>query len=127
MVRLRVQEVEVLYVRSWDAFPEVEILPNNHRTSIAGLNVGVNRIRWVHPTATPRHSHNDAEQVILMLSGRIEMTIDDQTFEMKEGDVAVIPENTPHTGRTLGEDAVFYEVFAPLRVQNLVGFIGKVF
>ena len=116
-----------MYVRSWDAFPEVEILPNNHRTSIAGLNVGVNRIWWVHPTATPRHSHDDAEQVILMLSGRIEMTIDDQKFEMQEGDVAVIPENTPHTGRTLGDDAVFYEVFAPLRVQNLVGFIGKVF
>jgi mannose-6-phosphate isomerase-like protein (cupin superfamily) len=116
-----------LYVRSWDDFPEVEVLPNNHRTSIAGLNAGVNRIRWVHPTATPRHSHDDAEQVVLMLSGRIEMTIDDKSFEMEEGDVAVIPQHTLHSGRTLGADAVFYEVFAPLRVQNLVGFIGKVF
>src|SRR5919199_928660 len=76
----RAREVRVLYVRRWHDFPEVEVLPNNHRTSIAGLNVGVNRIRWVHPTATPRHSHDDAEQVILMLSGRIEMTIDDQKF-----------------------------------------------
>lgn len=116
-----------MYVRSWDAFPEVEVLPNNHRTSIAGLNVGVNRIRWVHATATPRHSHDDAEQVVLMLSGRIEMTIEDQNFEIKEGDVAVIPQHTPHMGRTMGEDAVFYEVFAPLRVQNLIGFIGRVF
>jgi hypothetical protein len=41
--------------------------------------------------------------------------------------VVVISENTLHAGRTLGEDAVFYEVFAPLRVQNLVGFIGKAF
>lgn len=116
-----------MYVKSWDSFPEVEVLPNNYRTSVAGLEVGVNRIRWVHPTSTPDHRHDDAEQVILMLSGRIEMTIDGEKFEMAEGDVAVIPKDTPHHGRTLGEDAVFYEVFAPLRVQNLVGFIGKVF
>lgn len=114
-------------MKNWNNFPEVEVLSNNYRTSIAGLNVGVNRIRWVHPTVTPRHSHDDAEQVVLMLSGRIEMTIDDQAFEMQEGDVAIIPKHTLHTGRTLDEDAVFYEIFAPLRVQNLVGFIGKVF
>lgn len=114
-------------MKSWDSFPEVEVLPNNHRTSVAGLNVGVNRIRWVHPSSTPDHRHSDAEQVILMLSGRIEMTIDGEKFEMAECDVAVIPKDTPHHGRTLSQNAVFYEVFAPLRVQNLVGFIGRVF
>lgn len=114
-------------MKSWDSFPEVEVLPNNHRTSVAGLEVSVNRIRWVHPTSTPEHSHDDAEQVILMLSGRIEMTVDGDKFEMAEGDVAVIPKSTHHHGRTLDQDAVFYEVFAPLRVQNLVGFIGRVF
>ncbi|WP_166396185.1 cupin domain-containing protein [Rubrobacter marinus] len=114
-------------MKSWGSFPEVEVLPNNHRTSVAGLQVGVNRIRWVHPASTPDHRHDDAEQVILMLSGRMEMTIDGEEYEMAEGDVAVIPKGVSHHGRTLGEDAVFYEVFAPLRVQNLVGFIGKVF
>lgn len=116
-----------MYVKGWESFPEVEVVPNNHHTSIAGLEVGVNRIRWVHPASSPDHQHDDAEQVILMLSGRIEMIIDGDTFEVSEGDVAVIPRGTPHYGRTLGENASFYEVFSPLRVQNLVGFIGKVF
>ena len=115
------------YVRKWSDFPEVEVVPNIYRTAVSGLNVGVNRIRWTHPTSTPLHLHSDTEQVIVVVVGTIELTVADETYAMREGDVAVIPINTPHSSRSLEDDAVFFEVFAPLRIQNLVGFIGKLF
>ncbi len=99
----------------------------NHRTS----NSRVERGRESHPVGTSYY--HAPPQPRRCRPGRPDAvwpdreTMDDQNFEMKEGDVVVISENTPHAGRTLGEDAVFYEVFAPLRVQNLVGFIGKAF
>jgi len=117
----------MLYVKRWDELPEVEVLPNNFRVSMAGLKVGINRIRWEHPTGAPQHHHDDAEQVIIVLEGRMRWTIDGEETILKPGDVAVIPVGVSHSGESLGEPASFYEVFAPLRVQNLIGFVGKIF
>ncbi len=114
-------------VAKWDELPECEVLPNNFRKSVAGLKAGVNLIRWVNPTKTPLHQHDDSEQIIIMLRGKILMVIDDEEHVLEEGNVCVIPVSVPHFGEVIGEEAEFYEVFAPMRVQNLVGFLGKVF
>ena len=115
------------YAVKWDDLPEWEVLPNNFRKSVAGLKAGVNRIHWVHPTGAPPHQHDDAEQVIIMIEGRAKFVIDGEENILEAGHVCLIPAGTPHSGESVGEDAWFYEVFAPMRVQNLIGFLGKVF
>jgi quercetin dioxygenase-like cupin family protein len=112
------------YATSWDEQPEVEGLPNNFRVAVAGRKMGVNRIRWVHPTTLPEHSHPEHEQANVVLEGRIEMTIGGETLILSAGDVVIVPEGIPHSGRSLEGEAVYIEVFSPLRVENLIGALG---
>jgi mannose-6-phosphate isomerase-like protein (cupin superfamily) len=115
------------YTVNWDDLPEVEILPNNFRKSAAGLKTGVNRIRIVHPMQTPRHQHDDAEQTVLMLSGRMVIHIEDTSHEVGPGDICIVPTGTPHSFESIEGEVELIEIFAPMRVQNLVGFVGRVF
>jgi quercetin dioxygenase-like cupin family protein len=112
------------YATSWDDQPEVEGLPNNFRVAVAGAQMGLNRIRWVHPTVLPEHSHPDHEQANVVIQGSIEVTIGGETMVLSEGDVAVVPKGTPHSGRSIEGEAVYIEVFAPLRIENLIGALG---
>ena len=115
------------YSSAWTALPEVEVLPNNFRRSVAGLKVGVNRIRLVHPSGTPLHRHEAEEQAVMMLEGEMDVTVAGDTFRMRGGDVCVIPADTDHRFETIAGEVVLLEVFAPMRVQNLVGFLGRIF
>lgn len=115
------------HVRAWTDVPEVEVAPNNFRTALASERVGINRIRWRHPTDFPSHSHDDIEQIIIVLEGEMAITIGEIDYRLHPGDVAVIPPATPHVGHSTGSDVVFLEVFSPLRIQNLAGFIGPAF
>lgn len=113
-----------MYAVNWNDITETENLPNNFRVAVAGKEMGINRIRWVHPTTLPPHSHPDAEQAIVVLEGVISLTIANETLTLGAGDVAVIPRNVVHSGESIEGAAVFVEVFAPLRLENLYGFLG---
>lgn len=112
---------------SWDDLPEVEVLPNNFRRSAAGLKSSVNKIRLVHPSETPLHKHDDEEQAVFMLTGEMNVTIGSDTVLLKADQVCVIPAGTMHCFKSVSGQAVFLETFSPGRIQNLVGFLGKVF
>ncbi|MDA8048006.1 MAG: cupin domain-containing protein [Actinomycetota bacterium] len=114
-----------MYAVPWADLPEVEVLPNNYRRAVAGLEVGINLVRWEHPSGTPPHVHDDAEKAVIVLEGTMEWLIAGQALQLDEGDVAVVPRGVEHSGRTTGARVRFYEAFAPSRVQNLVGFLGQ--
>jgi quercetin dioxygenase-like cupin family protein len=113
-----------MFACSWSEQPETEGLPNNFRRAVAGREMSVNQIRWVHPTELPPHVHNDAEQALMILSGRIEFTIGDTELLLAAGDVAIVPRGEVHGGRSIEGEAVFVEVFTPMRVDLLPGFLG---
>jgi quercetin dioxygenase-like cupin family protein len=60
----------------------------------------------------------------MVLSGSIAFTIDGTDLKLGAGDVAIVPRGAVHGGHSLEGEAVFLEVFAPLRIENLVGFLG---
>jgi quercetin dioxygenase-like cupin family protein len=113
-----------MFACSWSDVPETEGLPNNFRRAVAGVEMSVNRIRWVHPTELPPHVHDDAEQAIVVLAGRIEFTIDGTDLVLAAGDVAFVPRGAVHGGRSIEGEAEFVEVFSPMRVDLLPGFLG---
>lgn len=115
------------YVVNWADLPEVQVLENNFRRSAAGLQAGVNKLRIVHPMATPRHKHDDAEQMVLMLKGRMLIHIADEHHEVKAGDICIVPIGIEHSFESIEGDVELFEIFAPMRVQNLIGFVGKIF
>ncbi|MBB1022880.1 MULTISPECIES: cupin domain-containing protein [unclassified Dietzia] len=109
----------------WDDLPEREVLTNNFRTAMTGKETGVNRIRWIHPTVVPTHSHPDCEQTVIVTKGRVIFTVEDDEFTLEPGEIAILPRNVPHGGRSIEGEAEFIEIFAPTRIENLVGFVGS--
>lgn len=61
----------------------------------------------------PLHQHPQ-EQVAHMLLGEFELMIGSETKTMQAGMVAVIPGNTPHTGRAITACQIL-DVFYPTR------------
>lgn len=115
------------YAARWDDLPEVEVLPGNFRRSVMGLQGSINRIRLVHPSGTPPHQHDVEEQMVMMLEGEMDVTIGDAVTRLGPGMVCCIPAGTPHHFQSIAGEATFMETFTPGRVQNLVGFLGRIF
>ncbi len=109
---------------NWSELPEQVNAPNNFRRAVLGREMGVNLIRWVHPTTLPSHAHNDAEQAMVMVKGTIRLMVGDQDMVLVDGDVVIIPRGVEHSGESIHGEAEFIEVFAPGRVENLPGFLG---
>jgi quercetin dioxygenase-like cupin family protein len=65
----------------------------------------------------PRHAHPH-EQTGYLISGRIRLTIAEESFEVEPGDSWCIPGQVEHRADIL-EDAVAIEVFSPVREDYL--------
>ena len=62
---------------------------------------------------------------MLIESGRLWAKVGDEEAEVGPGSLLIIPSDCIHAFRQLGdEDVVFYEAFAPIRLEYLVGFKG---
>jgi quercetin dioxygenase-like cupin family protein len=61
----------------------------------------------------PEHSHPH-EQISVVTDGEFELTLDGETDILRQGRVAVIPSNTPHSGRAV-TDCEIIDVFSPVR------------
>ncbi len=61
----------------------------------------------------PDHSHHH-EQVVNMLEGEFELTLDGIPHQLKPGDVLIIPGNVAHRGRAI-TDCKILDVFSPVR------------
>lgn len=61
----------------------------------------------------PEHSHPH-EQVAFVVEGEFELTVDGETEVLRPGRIAVIPANTPHSGRAV-TDCEMIDVFSPVR------------
>lgn len=64
--------------------------------------------------SVPAHSHDDHESIVYLVRGRMQLTIGDQTFEAKAGDVWRHPIGVMHTSVTL-EDCLAIEIKSPPR------------
>jgi quercetin dioxygenase-like cupin family protein len=63
--------------------------------------------------ALPKHSHLH-EQIVNMIEGEFELTIDGETKRLKPGHVAIIPSNANHSGRAI-TDCRIIDAFYPIR------------
>ena len=109
---------------TWDEFPTVEYVPGVYRQAVSGEKTMLTRIVYRGGVVIPDHSH-EAEQIMLIESGRLWAKVGDEESEVGPGALLIIPSNWIHAFRQLGdEDVVFYEAFAPIRLEYLVGFKG---
>ncbi len=60
----------------------------------------------------PNHT-NTVEHEQLVLNGRAEIAIGDETYQVKKNDVVFIPANVPHWYKTLGDEAFEFLCVVP--------------
>lgn len=69
----------------------------------------------------PPHFHPNEEQYILMLDGKFNMILGDETRTVEKGDLIHIPRNTRHGIHVLEGPAVFFHVKSPVGDGHMEG------
>jgi quercetin dioxygenase-like cupin family protein len=87
------------------------------KTLVYGDKTLLSQFRLAGGHDLPVHTHPH-EQTGYLVSGRLEMTIGDDIFDVEPGDTWCVPGDTPHGAKVL-EDAVAIEVFSPVREDYL--------
>ena len=111
-------------ITNWDEFPTVEYIPGVYRQAVCGTQVMMTRITYHPGVFVPDHKH-EAEQLMLIVEGKLWAKVGDEEKDVEKGDLLIINSNVIHSFRNLGPgNAVFYECFAPVRLEYLIGYKG---
>lgn len=97
-----------------DAIDPVEYVPGLQFRPVLGERSLVNFVYFDKNTVAPEHVHTE-EQIVVVLEGEFEFSINGEVRTMRAGDVAVIPAWTPHTARTYDTTCREIDVFTPPR------------
>ena len=54
--------------------------------------------------SNPRHSHHNCEEVLFLLSGRLEHTMGDDSVILEAGDTLVVAADLPHSATSIGDE-----------------------
>jgi quercetin dioxygenase-like cupin family protein len=117
------------YYHQWEDFPEREISYLKGRPESSKLLVRimssermmVTNIKAKKGAFVPLH-HHEAEQIILVLKGKIRATTGKDAMQHVEpGGIWVVPSNHPHRVEYI-EDTEAVEVVSPPRLDNFVGY-----
>ncbi|GIW04809.1 MAG: hypothetical protein KatS3mg059_1429 [Thermomicrobiales bacterium] len=90
---------------AWSTIPEEDVVPGVTRQVIHGERQTIVRYVYQPGSVFPVHAHPE-EQITLVLTGRIAFDIAGVRHELGPGDVAVIPGDTPHGARVVGNETV---------------------
>jgi quercetin dioxygenase-like cupin family protein len=103
----------------------VEMLPGLNFQPVLSEHAIVNVVSFDPHTEAPLHSHVE-EQIVVVVEGEFEFTIDGSTRTMRAGDIAVIPPWVPHGARTGDTPCRELDVFTPPRATLLEHATGQV-
>ncbi len=82
-----------------------------HSDVLAGQVMMVN---WAHlpgNSSFQRHYHEDMQEVFVLISGHVTMTVDDATVEMLSGDTVIVEPREIHQMENPGDPSAEYLVF----------------
>ena len=101
-----------------DDVPEM-ILKNGTKANLRSWNDQFTIIHAVRPTGVlfPVDQHPEI-QIYIIVKGKIELTVGDETHILTDGDTWIVDSNIPHIANVI-EETEEYEVFYPAR-QDLV-------
>jgi len=71
--------------------------------------------------ANPRHFHTNCDEVLYVLRGNIEHTVDDDAFRMSAGDIVSIPSGSYHNARNVGDDVAEFVICFNTADRRTVG------
>ena len=92
----------------------IELSPGVHIRTPFGQNLMLSFLEMEEGTVVPTHNHPH-EQGGILLSGRMELTIGEETKTVEAGSLFIIPPNTPHRAAAVGGPITLLDCFSPVR------------
>ena len=94
--------------------PAQEVVPGCRLRTPYGENMMFSYLEMDEGAEIPLH-HHPHEQGGMLLEGRMQLTIGDETQICEAGSMFLIPPNTPHRAVAVDGPAVVLDVFSPVR------------
>ena len=95
--------------------PSKEIMPGYHGQLIHSENMSIAFWEVEKDAQVPEHSHKN-EQIMHVLEGDFEFTLDGETKIYRPGDIVIIAPHKKHSGRAL-TPCKLMDVFSPTREE----------
>jgi quercetin dioxygenase-like cupin family protein len=104
--------------RTWNGRGSFEFVDGVRLHAVGGEQVLLCRVTYEAGKHVPWHAHEHTEQVMLILEGQVEMTIEEVTRTLGPGDVVVVNRGLRHTlhSRT---GVTFMEALAPVPLDHV--------
>jgi len=96
-----------------DELPELQIAEGILGRAVTAGTVTVLHVKLAAGAILPEHSHHH-EQVVNVMEGELELTVDGTPYSLAPGKVMVLPPNIVHSGRVISDCRVV-DVFHPVR------------
>ena len=96
-----------------DDLPELEIAKGVLMHAVTAQTMTVAHVTLSAGSLLPEHSHPN-EQVVNVVKGELELTVDGRSYSLIPGRVMVLPPDVPHSGRAV-TDCKVVDVFHPVR------------
>ncbi len=96
-----------------DNIPTKEIVPGYRAKFIHATKMTLAYWEIKADASLPEHTHHH-EQVVNVIEGQFELTVDGAPHILGPGSVFTLPPNIPHSGRSL-TDCRIIDVFCPVR------------
>ncbi len=107
--------------------PELKISEGILARAVTAQNVTVLHVKLTAGALLPEHTHEN-EQVVNIIDGELELTVDGQSYSLVPGKVMVLAPNPAHSGRAV-TDCRVVDVFHPVRQDfrgtSFGGYPGK--
>jgi quercetin dioxygenase-like cupin family protein len=95
-------------------FPAIEPVPGCRMRTPFGQHLMLSYLEMDDGAVVPLHSHPH-EQGGMLLKGKLELTIGDETRLVEPGSMFLIPPNVKHKAVAVGGPVVVLDVFSPVR------------
>jgi quercetin dioxygenase-like cupin family protein len=104
--------------RTWNGREPWQIHDGVRLHAVGGEQVLMCRVVYEPGTTVKWHSHEHTEQVMAILEGEVEMTIEEETRTLRAGDVVVVNPGLRHTLHSPG-GVTFMEALAPVLLDHI--------
>lgn len=96
------------------SIPAQEVCPGCRLRTPYGQNIMLSYLEMDEGAVIPLHDHPH-EQAGMLLEGRLEFTMGDETRVVEAGAMFLIPPNVPHRVVAIDGPALVLDVFSPIR------------
>ena len=104
--------------RTWNGRDAWEFVDGVRIHAIGGEQVLLCKVKYDPGKQVPWHKHDDTEQVMFILDGEVDMTIEEETATLKAGDVVVVNRGLHHKLFSEG-GVIFMEALAPVPLDHV--------